>query len=154
MLMQPDLVQSYSLDGKTTVFQPTVLDIVFQHADTAQRVTNVLVQSGINGEACEALVPGYDVAAKTGTSGMYSGGKVMKHSIASAVAYGPIGETDPARRFEVLIELKDPNNTFGSESAAPGVSKILRQLFQHFGLQPDPKATQPKQPCIGPNSPT
>jgi cell division protein FtsI/penicillin-binding protein 2 len=152
-LMQPYLVKYYSLDGRTTVIQPKVLYSVFRQADTAQRVTNVLVQSDVNGEACEALVPGYDVAAKTGTSGMHSDGIIMKHSIASTVAYGPIGETDPARRFVVLIDLKDPSIPWGSETAAPAVSRILHQLFQHYGLKPDPQHTQPTQACHGPDSP-
>ncbi len=153
-LMQPHLVQSYSLSGKTTVVQPTVLDVVFQHKGTAQRVTNTLVKAQSAGEACEALVPGYDVAAKTGDAVLYNSAPPNSNPVVVyAVAYGPVGETDPARRFVVLIELKDPNNQWGSETAAPMVSVILQALFKRHGLQPDPKHIQPNQPCLGPNSP-
>ncbi|HVA92612.1 MAG TPA: penicillin-binding transpeptidase domain-containing protein [Chloroflexota bacterium] len=146
-LMRPRLIQSYTLDGKTTVIQPTVLHVVFQHADTAQRVTNILVQAEAHGEACEALVPGYDVAAKTSTVRVYN----SPRTIGSTVAYGPIGETDPAQRFVVLIELTFPNLSWGSETAAPATGEILRQLFQHYGRRPDPKHTQPGQLCVGPD---
>jgi cell division protein FtsI/penicillin-binding protein 2 len=153
-LMQPHLVQSYSLNGKTTIIQPTVLNVVFKNADTAQRVTNLLVQAEINGEACEALVRGYDVVAKTGDADIYNANQPnAKHVIVYAMAYGPIAEADPARRFVVLIEMKDPNKQWGSETAAPGVSKILHQLFQRYGLQPDPKSIQPNRPCSGPDTP-
>jgi cell division protein FtsI/penicillin-binding protein 2 len=138
--MQPHLVQSYSVNGNTTVIPPTDLDVIFHHQAA--------------GEACEALVPGYDVAAKTGDAGIFnSADPNSTQVIVYAVAYGPVGESDPARRFVVLIELKDPNIHWGSETAAPGVSNILRQLFQRYGLQPDSKSTQPKQACQGPNSP-
>jgi cell division protein FtsI/penicillin-binding protein 2 len=146
-LMQPHLVQSYTLDGKTSVVQPKVLHVVFQQSDTARRVTNVLVRSQVHGEACLALVPGYDVAAKTGAAVSYNWPKTM----ATTVAYGPVGETDAAHRFVVLVELQLPNVPWGSETAAPATSRILRQLFQHYGLQPDPKHIQPSTECAGPN---
>ncbi len=146
-LMQPHLVQSYTLNGKTTMVQPQVLHIVFRQSDTAERVTSVLVHEAAHGEACMALVPGFDVAAKTGAALSYN----WPQTSATAVAYGPVGEADPAHRFVVLVQLQLPDIPYGSETAAPATREILRQLFQHYGLQPDPKHVQPDQACAGPN---
>ncbi|MGH2390173.1 MAG: hypothetical protein ACRDIE_18395 [Chloroflexota bacterium] len=103
-------------------------------------------------------MPGYDVAAKTSTAGMYTyySDHTLNHitnTLASTVAYGPTGERDPMRRFVVLIELKDSEVQWGSETAAPGVSELLRQLFQHYGPRPDPKHIQPDRRCAGPDNP-
>ena len=146
-LMQPHLVQSYSASGKTTVVQPQVLHVVFQRSDTASRVTDLLVSAQVHGEGCMALVPGYDVAAKTSAAVSYN----WPQTTAATVAYGPVGESSPARRLVVLVELQRPDVPWGSETAAPAMSQILGQLFQHYGLQPDPKHIQPAERCAGPN---
>src|SRR6185312_12298338 len=66
-LMVPHIVQSYPLNGKTTIIQPQRVRQVIS-SDTDTLMNSILVNQAINGEACEALVPGYNVAAKTGTA--------------------------------------------------------------------------------------
>jgi RNA polymerase sigma-70 factor (ECF subfamily) len=67
-----------------------------------------------------------------------------------------IGKREDAVKKEMsrlLRSLKEqhPDNPYGSETAAPATSEILQQLFQHYGLQPDPKHVQPYRRCAGPN---
>lgn len=149
-LMVPHVVQSYTLDGKTTVIAPQVKRQVIS-PDTAQVVSDILVHATINGEACEALVPGYDVAAKTGTTSLYNGSSA---TISSTAAYGPTNL--PAnQQFVVLVVLDQPNNPYGSETAAPAVHTILQTLFSYYHLQPNQgDLIQPNKMCSGPLSPT
>jgi cell division protein FtsI/penicillin-binding protein 2 len=130
-LMVPHVVQSYSLNGKTVTTQPQVQRQVIK-PDISDVVTNILVHASVDGEACAALVPGYDVAAKTGTSTIYN----SNATIASTAAYGPVN-MPPAKRFVVLVILNQPSNPYGSETAAPAVHKILQLLFSYYHLQPN-----------------
>jgi cell division protein FtsI/penicillin-binding protein 2 len=147
-LMQPRIIQSYTLNGKTITIPPKLLHRVFQHGDTAEQVTKVLAQSAVNGVSCQALVSGYDVAAITGATGIHT--EHPGQTTADTIAYGPVGEPDPANHFVVLVELQHPTIPWGSEVAAPAVSVILRQLFKHYGLSSRPNHTQPSQRCLGP----
>src|SRR6185437_3813318 len=86
-LMVPHVMQSYTLDGKTTVVQPERLRQAIS-SDTDAQMNDILVHQAINGEACKALVPGYDVAAKTGTASIsMAGGYSPNQTIASTAAY-------------------------------------------------------------------
>jgi cell division protein FtsI (penicillin-binding protein 3) len=130
-LMVPHVVQSYTLDGKTVTIQPRVRRQVIQ-PEITDEVSNLLVKASIDGEACAALVPGYDVAAKTGTTTLYN----SNATIASTIAYGPVN-MPPSQQFVVLVVLHKPSNQYGSETAAPLVHQILQLLFTYYHRQPN-----------------
>jgi cell division protein FtsI/penicillin-binding protein 2 len=106
-------------------------------ADVSDQISSILVQSAIDGEACRALVPGYDVAAKTGTTTLYDGSNL---TIASTAAYGPVN-LPPDQRFVVLLVLHGPRGnsvaSFGSYTAAPAVHDILQLLFSYYHRRPN-----------------
>jgi cell division protein FtsI/penicillin-binding protein 2 len=141
LLMQPHLLQSYTLDGRTYDYQPKVIRRIVSPA-TARTVTSIMVNSAVGGEACEALVPGYDIAAKTGTASIPTAtGYDPTLTIASTEAFAPA--EDP--QFAVLVKLDKPRTGggFGSETAAPVVHDIMRRLFEYYKIAP---AAQPRQP--------
>jgi hypothetical protein len=85
-------------------------------------------------------VPGFNVAAKTGTAPVASptGGYAEGKFIASLVGFAPAD--DP--RFVMLVKIDEPQDVpFGSEVAAPVWREIAKQLFVHYRIEPsDPVA--------------
>ena len=153
VLPRPYLVQSYTLHGKTTVLSPAPIGTAVK-PETARQVTDILVNSAVAGEACKALVPGYDIAAKTGTAsipeyGVYSSGK----TIASTAAFGPTN-LPPDKQFVVLVIVRKPDQPYGSQVAAPVVHDVMRQLFNNLTTYTAPSATavQPGAVCSQPAS--
>ncbi len=145
-LPTPHVLQSYVLAGKTVtpVWNPIHRAV---SEETSSRMVQLLVSQAIGGEACEALVPGYDIAAKTGTASIPSlGGNYLPEStIASTMAFGPV-ENDPAHQFVVLVKVDKPADPWGSEVAAPVVRDIYQHLFQYYKIMP---AAHPVQPTNG-----
>ena len=137
------MLQSYTLAGQTVT--PTWKPIhraVSQ--ETSSRMIQLLVSQAIGGEACEALVPGYDIAAKTGTASIPSlgGNYLPSTTIASTAGFGPV-ENDPSHQFVVLVKIDKPSNQWGSETAAPVVRDIFEHLFQYYKIMPTPNPVQP-----------
>ncbi len=106
----------------------------------AATLTKMLVDSAKIGEAQFAVVPGFNVAAKTGTAQVASptGGYAEGKFIASLMGFAPAN--DP--KFVMLVKIDEPQDVpFGSEVAAPVWREIAKQLFVHFKIEPtDPAA--------------
>lgn len=151
-LMRPHLLQSYTLSGKTYVVQPQVVRQVVSPA-TSDLMRRILVDSAIDGEACKALVPGYDIAAKTGTASIPSlgGNYYANTTIASTAAFAPAD--DP--KFVILAIVNKPNVQWGSVVAAPVIHDIAQRLFDYYGIPKSPASelTQPANSvCTQPGS--
>jgi cell division protein FtsI/penicillin-binding protein 2 len=135
-LMQPEVVTQISYKGLTLTRSPRCRRHVMS-VQSARTVTHMLVTSAIDGEASEALIPGYHIAAKTGTASIAApdGGYLNGpgSTIASTVAYAPAYHP----RFSVLVVVRQPQTIpWGSEVAAPVVSEILQSLFLRYHIQP------------------
>lgn len=82
-----------------------------------------------------AAVPGYKVAAKTGTSTKTekSQGSV-KYYVASCAAFAPADQPEVA----VIVIVDEPvGNFYGSTAAAPYVAKILSEVLPYLGVEPE-----------------
>ena len=89
-------------------------------------------------------VPGYDVAAKSGTAQIPSpdGGYEDNETIGSLLGYGP--SADP--QFAVLVKIDRPQKSpWGESAAGPAFQQVFQQLFLLYGIPPtkpiDSKAT-------------
>ncbi len=151
-LPTPHVLQSYTLAGRTVT--PTWKPIHRAVSEqTSSRIIQLLVQQAVGGEACQALVPGYDLAAKTGTASIPSlgGNYLPSQTIASTAAFGPV-ENDPSHQFVVLVKVDQPNVIYGSEVAAPVVRDIFYHLFEYYKMMPTAHPTQPSSGvCAGVN---
>ena len=145
-MVRPSVVNSISYRGITAYRVPfKVRRVINPH--TAHELSSMLVQSatgppGEYGEAACALVPGYKVAAKTGTAnlvdprtGLYKKGPGS--TIASTVGFAPAFHP----RFSVLVIIRKPRynwavSQWGSETAAPIVHDIFASLFLHYHIAP------------------
>jgi cell division protein FtsI/penicillin-binding protein 2 len=109
-------------------------------SQVAATLTKMLVDSAKIGEAQFAVVPGFNVAAKTGTAQIASptGGYAEGKFIASLIGFAPADNP----KFVMLVKIDEPQDVpFGSEVAAPVWREIAKQLFVHYKIEPtDPGA--------------
>jgi cell division protein FtsI/penicillin-binding protein 2 len=130
-MMQPYLVASINNNGKITTTKPAVKRrVINQRAATL--LTGMLEQSAIKGFAQLAQVPGYSIAAKTGTA--TTQGQAADETEASVAGFIPA--THP--QFVILVKLDRPQKAiYGSTAAAPLWGYIAQQLMWHYNIPPD-----------------
>lgn len=133
VLMRTHIVASVTADGglgATTTYAPTMERRVVS-ANTAATVTQMLVQSALVSDAQMDRLPGYSIAAKTGTSTPRSNDPSWTY--ASVVGYAPA--THP--RFVLLVKLDHPRKViFGGDAAGPLWRELARQLFMYYRIAP------------------
>jgi cell division protein FtsI/penicillin-binding protein 2 len=132
-LMKPYIVERIVYDQDVVVTQPTVVRRVIS-AQTAEQLTDMLVEAVERGTEL-AIVPGYDIAGKTGTAQIPVGnGYDPQLTIASFVGYAPAD--DP--RFITLVKIDKPRlDPWGAEVAAPIFRAIAERLFVLLDIPPD-----------------
>ncbi|HZU12564.1 MAG TPA: penicillin-binding protein 2 [Chloroflexota bacterium] len=138
VMMKPQIVHQIVYGGRIITRRPVIAGRVVSAA-TAHTLTNMLVHSAVDGEAQMALVPGYNIAAKTGTSNVPDGhgGYLKNVTIGSTVAYAPAFHP----RFIALVIINHPRDTiWGSMSAAPVIHNLFQELFMYYHIAPNPNA--------------
>lgn len=136
LLMTPHVVSQIQGDGSDQTIKPKVVRRVLSE-QTTQEETAMLVQAVDHSQSYQKYiaVPGYAVAAKTGTAQIPSpsGGYESNATIASVVGYGPI----PNPQFTVLVKIDQPQDTpWGESAAGPAFRQIMQQLFTLYGIPP------------------
>lgn len=131
VMMRPYLVSSIDENGHVTKTQPTPeRRVISQHA--SQLLTGMLVQAAQQGSAQLALVPGYSVAAKTGTATTQG----ISDTQTEASVAGFIPASNP--QFVILVKIDRPQkNIYGSTAAAPLWGTIAQQLMWDYAVPPD-----------------
>lgn len=133
-LMEPHVVRSITdANGKTVEIPPKKVRQVIS-SDTAQVLTEMMIQAVDLGEAKWAKPAGYRIAGKTGTAQVPVAGHYdPTKTIASFVGFAPAD--DP--KFVMLVTLTEPSSSiWGSETAAPLFFNIARDLFTYYGIPP------------------
>ncbi|HEV2582318.1 MAG TPA: penicillin-binding transpeptidase domain-containing protein, partial [Ktedonobacteraceae bacterium] len=131
VMMQPYLVAAINNNGKIATTQPTVKRRVVS-AQAASLLTGMLEQAAIKGFAQLAQVPGYSIAAKTGTA--TTQGIATDETEASVAGFIPA--TNP--QFVILVKLDRPQKAiYGSTAAAPLWGTIAQQLMWYYNIPPD-----------------
>jgi cell division protein FtsI/penicillin-binding protein 2 len=131
VMMYPYLVAEINNNGQVMKTHPRVeRRVISVHA--AQLLTEMLTQAALLGSAKLALVPGYSVAAKTGTATTQG---IPANQTEASVA-GFIPASNP--QFVILVKLDRPRNAiFGSTAAAPLWKTIAQQLMWYYAVPPD-----------------
>ena len=134
--MQPHVVaERISHDGGTTVIQPKEVRRVLQ-PKTATILTGMLTEVVESSYDRKARVPGYYLAAKTGTAQVSSPtGGYSNQTIHTIVGYGPV--TDP--RFVILVKIDKLKQgpTYASDSVGPLFSQLARSILDYYQIPPD-----------------
>ena len=131
VLMRPYLVASINNNGHVVTTQPQVeRRVINTHA--AQLLTGMLEDSALHGFARLAQVPGYTIAAKTGTA--TTQGISADQTEASLAGFIPASNP----RFVILVKLDRPQKAiYGSTAAAPLWGTIAQQLMWYYSVPPD-----------------
>jgi len=134
-IMKPHVLKAIIQEGRQYNTSPQVLSVPLK-AETARLMTDMLVKS-LKEESSLALVPGFDIAGKTGTAeipvdGVYG----IELTNTSFVGWGPA--EDP--QFLVYVWIEQPGSSpWGSVVAAPVFSEITSELVRYLDL-PDKSA--------------
>jgi cell division protein FtsI/penicillin-binding protein 2 len=102
-------------------------------AESSETITEMLAIS-LEAESSLALVGGYRLAGKTGTAEIPAeGGYTREITNASFIGWGPVD--DP--KFMVYVWIEEPSPIWGSMTAAPTFSQIVRRLVVLLNIPPD-----------------
>lgn len=134
-LMRPYIVDKViNFDGKEEIRNPKEINQVIS-AETAAKVTGMMVSVVDYGHGKKAGVAGYKVAGKTGTAQVPrpGGGYYTDRHIGSFVGFAPAA--DP--RFAMIIRLDNPQAVEWAESsAAPAFGEMAKWLLTYFEIPP------------------
>lgn len=124
LMMQPRVVYQINSGGQVIPARTANLGRPIS-SQTAQEVTNMMVQVVSQGLDDLASLPGYTIAGKTGTAEIptpigYENGA----TIASFVGFLPAD--DP--QIVVLVKLDRPKDYWGSQTAAPTFRRLVERL--------------------------
>lgn len=136
LLMKPYIVaEKIMSDGESLVTQPKSLRQVIK-PKTATIITGMLTQVAESSYDRKAKVPGYYLAAKTGTALIpASGGGYSNETIHTIIGFGPVSNP----RFTVLIRMDKIKRgpAFASDSVGPLFRQIAEFLLNYYQLPPD-----------------
>ncbi|MCL4366874.1 penicillin-binding protein 2 [Patescibacteria group bacterium] len=132
-LMEPHIVHSIDVDGQVRIIQPKVIRQVISN-QTAQTVTQMMVDAVNLGEAKSFAPQGYKIAGKTGTAQIPVAGHYdPTKTIASFVGFAPADSP----RFAMLVVFQEPSaSEWGAETAAPTFFDIAKDLFTYYNIPP------------------
>ena len=134
-LMKPYIIhQVRRSEGNVITTEPEVVRQVIS-PETARVLTQLLSDSILVESTNKAIVPGYRIAGKTGTSQIPTiGGYDPVNTIASFGGFLPAD--DP--KFVILVKLDKPKSSeWGSQVASPVFASVAKQLVALSGLPPD-----------------
>lgn len=133
-----------SADGKVTEAPAAKPQRVFdatKDAELSRMIENVAEQGSL---ADQIKVPGYRIAAKTGTAqkpdpttGAYKEGIYFT----SMVGYAPVDHPE----YVVVVTLDEPTRVTSSAATAPAFQKAMTQVLKTYRVQP---STTPMEPLL------
>ncbi|KJS11563.1 MAG: stage V sporulation protein D [Peptococcaceae bacterium BRH_c8a] len=146
VMMQPQLVQEISANGKTIFsMKPEKVRQVIAE-DTARQLRGLLENVVANGTGRNAFVEGYRVGGKTGTAQVVgeSGGYVSGRYVASFAGFAPAD--DPKMVMLVVIAEPQGGVYYGGLVAAPVFQAIARDTLRYMRLPEIPGLEKPVRP--------
>lgn len=104
-----------------------------EHAQTVLGMLEGVTQPG--GTATRAAVPGYRIAAKTGTSRKATSGGYSDEYVALTVGVAPV--SNPRVSLVVVINEPQGDQYYGGSVAAPVFSEVMKGALQILNVAPD-----------------
>ena len=140
ILMKPRFINRvFDEKGKTVVsFDPKPVRRVVS-AQVSRDVSNMLVDVvSAEGTAKQAIIEGFQVAGKTGTTQKIIDGKYSnRHHVASFSGYFPAD--NPAVMITIVVDepkMKKGRLGYGGSVAGPSFQRIGKQIISYLGLKP------------------
>ena len=136
LMMRPTVVEKVidPAQGSAVPVEPIAERQVIS-AETAQQMTEMMVNTAENGEAKWTASKTHWVAAKTGTAQIPIAGHYdATKTVASFIGFAP--PQNP--KFVLLVKLREPTESqWASETAAPLWYEIANRLFLLLNVPPD-----------------
>lgn len=133
-LLRPYAVAAISENGKITSRQQPEIAGQPISLRTATILSGMLTAVVREGHAKRAGVPGYFIAAKTGTAEVPEAGGYGKSTIHSVVGFGPVRK--PA--FVMIAKIDHPKaGRFAESTAVPLFGDIAKFILQYYEIPPD-----------------
>ena len=146
MYVAPRLVDGViAADGSETV-ESTPAPRFVVSADVAGQITEMLSRVVFDGTAYDAGVPGYTVAAKTGTARKVQEGGGYEDYLGNfhytTTVSGFFPAEDPA--FSMIVVIDEPTTSiFASETAAPLFGQLAAWTLRHYHVAPPAGVVMP-----------
>lgn len=130
----PQVVDKLVGEGWEEDIKPSLEEKVISK-ETAQKVTEMMVNAVRAGEAKWAAPKNYRIAGKTGTAQIpVQGHYDTEKTIASFIGFAPAENP----QFVMLLTLKEPSSSpWASETAAPLWFSIAKDLLLQLGIAPE-----------------
>ena len=112
---------------------------ILEAANVAKNLSNMLVDVvSREGTAKQAIIEGFRVAGKTGTTQKIIDGKYSnRHHVASFAGYFPAEK--PSIMITIVVDeptMKDGRLGYGGSVAGPSFQNIGKQIISYLGLKP------------------
>jgi cell division protein FtsI/penicillin-binding protein 2 len=131
VMMRPYLVDSFNNNGHVVVTTPGVIRRVIS-ARASALLTGMLEHVVTDGLAQPVRIPGYTIAAKTGTA--TTQGLAADQTEASVAGFIPASNP----RFVILVKVDQPQAAiYGGTAAAPLWKSVAQELMEHYAVPPD-----------------
>jgi len=131
-LVRPRLVREIRSAGRVQVLEPEVVRQVIS-PKTARTMLQMLVSVHEQPDLKPYRVPGYHIAAKTGTADTPTNvGYNTDLTVGSMIALLPADEP----RLVVLIRLDGPEKLYGGVVAAPMLKELAQELLSYYRVAP------------------
>jgi cell division protein FtsI (penicillin-binding protein 3) len=133
VFIDPKLVRAY-VEGNGTLkaTPPSATHEVLSPSVNATMV-KLLEQVVLDGTGTEAIIPGYEVAGKTGTATIPFPGKdqLTDYYNASFVGFAPANNPT----FSMIVVLQRPlNDIYGASVSAPVFQEVMSYALHHYGI--------------------
>ena len=134
IIMRPYIVSSIRQDGQEVKTEPKEMAAPIS-ARTASRLVSMLTSVIENGFDRKAVVPGYNIAGKTGTAQVPNadGPGYSDKTIHSFVGFAP--SFNP--RFIGIIKVENPHGIrFAADSLSPAFRELASFILQYYKIPP------------------
>lgn len=133
VFIEPKLVRAYvDANGSLKATEPSATHEVLSPSVDATMV-KLLEQVVLDGTGTEAIIPGYEVAGKTGTATIPFPGKdqLTDYYNASFVGFAPANNPT----FSTIVVIERPlNDIYGASVSAPVFQEIMSYALHHYGI--------------------
>jgi cell division protein FtsI (penicillin-binding protein 3) len=133
VFVEPKLVRAYvTPGGAMTATPPSATHVVLSPSVDATMV-KMLEQVVLDGTGTEAIIPGYEVAGKTGTATIPYPGKDQLTNNYNATFVGFAPANNPILSMIVVIQ-RPLNDIYGGSVSAPVFQEVMSYALHHYGI--------------------
>jgi cell division protein FtsI (penicillin-binding protein 3) len=133
VFVEPKLVRAYVTPGGVMTATPKSATRVALSPSVDATMVKMLEQVVLDGTGTEAIIPGYEVAGKTGTATIPFPGQDRLTNSYNATFVGFAPANNPILSMIVVIE-RPLNDIYGGSVSAPVFQEVMSYALHHYGI--------------------